>query len=155
MLDAILEHYSQYLYLSAEVSKTKGQFVNVNELFSVKFTLLNTAPTIRSTSQPKIVFLNPYLQIVKTEYAAPWGPDNEAWDSMGLNFRRDISPGESASLDIEFMATRSLDRRRLIVEESYASVSVKAPLDVNELFFAHQRFEFSHDIRLRSPTDIG
>ncbi|WP_221074614.1 hypothetical protein [Agarivorans aestuarii] len=153
MLDAILEHYSQYLYLSAEVNKTNGQHVNVSELFTVKFTLLNTAPTIRSTRQAKIVFLNPYLQVIKTDYAAPWGPDNEAWDSMGLNFRRDLNPGESANLEVEFVALRSMDRRRLIVEEPYTSVSVKAPLDVNELFFAHQQFEFSHDIRLRSPTD--
>ena len=104
-IEAFLQELSQYLHLTKSVILKQGGQINVDENFTVRFTLTNTAPVGR----PLIRFKKPRLQLLKTVYARPIMPDGSVVDGLGADFPdTTLEPGEATTLDIPMLATADI-----------------------------------------------
>lgn len=124
----------RFLRLTSRVVSKHGEFINVDEKFTLRFTVTNAAYS-PNTSRPAIVFRNVKVSVAGTSNAVPVaGPGTHNFPQQTLH------PGESSHVDIEFRAINDLpgdaqsgiDRNH---EEMVARADAKADLDQN-LFFS-------------------
>ena len=149
-MEEFFNEMSQYLYLRKEISEKVGSSINVGERFKIKFTLINIAPQVVTVYDRNIRFKKPYLQIVKTDFANPYHPEEGDVYSLGHNFPVTmLEPGQSTSLEMEFTATDTIRGVGGFFPSNaeIATAFVNAHLDTEEYFKIMRSFEFKTSIR--------
>lgn len=152
-MQELLDLASSYLYLSSRITDKSGRYINEGERFKVRFSLTNTAPSANQLGEPRFKFLSPYLLVERTRYAAPVSTSGNPTNLMGKNFSNHLEPGESSSIEMEFVALDTADWSFFNRSEEYVKATVEAPIDTSYLFKALRSFTFSTDIVPQSARD--
>lgn len=101
--DSLYDNIRSYLRLTSRVVSKVGNHINVGEKFTLRFTGSNSAYATNLVGKPRIVFDNPRIYVQGTAYAKP--VKGSAWYDLP---DKELFPGESSSVDIEFKAIKEL-----------------------------------------------
>lgn len=127
-----------YLKVSATVTGKVGSAINVGERFTLTVSGANMSP------YAQVVFTNPHIMVVGTQYARPIGG---ATVNMALADTV-LHPGESSTVDIKMEAISEIPGfwEDLFSSEDIARVRIYADLDQNRLFRVWNRGVVYHEI---------
>ncbi len=98
-----------YLYLTWEIVSKEGSQINVNEAFTVRFTIENKADR-DALGSPHLIFENVHLRIKPTDYASLITRGTRT-TTRGTVFpfpQQTLHATQSTSMDIEFKAERNM-----------------------------------------------
>jgi hypothetical protein len=150
--------FAGFLDLTTAVApQGRDQDINVNEQFTINFTLRNRAPA-RNATTPEIAFLNPELVIAMTPYASPVDAGGNILANRTVNFQAArLGPGDSTTTGpITMRANSELPgsdwwpfSADFLTNEMVAFTTVNARLDTDAYF----RIRVSNTIRAEiEPT---
>ncbi|MCM2680782.1 hypothetical protein [Echinimonas agarilytica] len=143
----IIDDVTQYLSLTHEVKDPSG-IIDIGDKFTLTFTITNTAPPRTNVSIPAIRFVGLYLSVYETRYARPHieGSDTVSSAVGDDFFPSSIRAGESATVDMTFVAISAITNPVSLVIEKVADAIVNASLDFEEYFQISKEFEVSTNI---------
>jgi hypothetical protein len=119
------------------------ELINVNERFTLRITVANTAPDDFPFKNPKIHFRNLTATIQATDFATPLDSQNNPTNGANAQFGQQVlTPGEQSSITVNMRALRNLgDLSDIFGRERIAHVQVRATIDQDAFFQVRKAFD--------------
>jgi hypothetical protein len=140
---SLYSNLQSYLRVVARVVSKHGDYINVEEQFSIRVTGSNTAYSANLVNAPRIVFDRPRVFVQGTQYTDVVGGDR--WFVLPDT---ELFPGEASSVDVELVATSEIADwwADLFQAERIANIWILGDLDQDRFSEVWNYIEFSEEI---------
>ena len=144
-LNVLREEAIQALHLQARIVSTVGQVINVNEKFTVQFSVwLGSTPMAQNENWGLPVYNNVMLTVRPTQYARPVDPAVRP-----ILMTPKLMPSLNPNLvhkEVEFIAVKSFEPQAQS-QEPYVDAKLEADFDAEAFFHCVHTQTFSTDIQ--------
>ena len=127
-LNTLREEAFSHLLLSAEATATVGSRIDVGEKFTERFTVTNTFSGSNGERPGHAHFTNVKLRVSGTQFAEVEGGNRTIPVTNHLGY------GNSATIEVTFIARDTLTIFGLEWQEPYANVTLEADFDIERFF---------------------